>query len=95
MARELEAAFERGADEARAWLVSERGRRYRAYVAAALALTAPVIMRHPIFRTPIGRIVQLAGGAALLAKVADAIRDWEPVVAPPTSEAEPWRAPGS
>lgn len=82
MARELQAAVDRGADEARAWLVSDRGRRYRAYVAAALALTAPVIMRHPIFRTPVGRVVQLAGGAALLAKAADAIRDWEPAVSP-------------
>jgi hypothetical protein len=42
-------------------------------------LAAPIIFRHPFFRTPIGRVIVLAGGAAILTKAADAIRDWEPV----------------
>jgi hypothetical protein len=81
LARELEDALVRGVDDARAWLASERGRRYRAYAARALVLTAPLILRHPVFRTPLGRLVQVAGGAALIAKVADLIRDWEPAPA--------------
>lgn len=76
--REAEDALARGVDEAQAWLASEQGRRYRAIAARALVLAAPAILRHPFFRTPAGRLVQLAGGAALVAKVADLIRDWEP-----------------
>ena len=83
MVRELETALERGADAARAWLISERGRRYRAYGAGALVLAAPAILKHPIFRTPIGRIVQLAGGAALVKRVAELSQDWEPTTPRP------------
>jgi hypothetical protein len=36
------------------------------------------VLQHPFFKTPVGRLVQVAGGAALLVKVAEAIRDWEP-----------------
>lgn len=90
LARELEDALARGAGEARAWLASEQGRRYRAIAARALVLAAPAILRHPFFRTPVGRLVQVAGGAALLAKVADLIRDWEPApvvgVQPPVTQ---------
>lgn len=78
LAQELENALARGADEARAWLASEQGRRYRAIAARALVLAAPAILRHPFFRTPVGRLVEVAGGVALLAKVADLIREWDP-----------------
>lgn len=78
LAQELEDALARGADEARAWLASEQGRRYRAIAARALVLAAPAILRHPFFRTPVGRLVEVAGGVVLLAKVADLIRDWDP-----------------
>jgi hypothetical protein len=78
LARQAEEAFEQGVEEARAWLVSEQGRRYRSLAARALILAAPAILRHPFFRTPLGKLVELAGGAALLIKVADLIRDWEP-----------------
>jgi hypothetical protein len=78
LARQAEEAFEQSVDEARAWLVSEQGRRYRSLVARALILAAPAILRHPFFKTPLGKLVELAGGAALLIKVADLIRDWEP-----------------
>ena len=41
--------------------------------------TAPLLFRHRFFRsTWPGRIIELAGGAALLIKLAEAIRDWEP-----------------
>ena len=78
LVRELEEAIDRGVDEARAWLASAEGRRYRLLAARALILAAPVILRHPFFKTPVGRLVEVAGGAALLVKVAELIRDWEP-----------------
>jgi hypothetical protein len=70
LVQEIEDALARGADDARAWLASEQGRRYRAIAARALVLAAPAILRHPFFRTPVGRLVEVAGGVALLAKVA-------------------------
>lgn len=86
MARELEEAVVAGVDATKAWLDSPQGRRYRALAAKALVLAAPAILKHPFFKTPVGRLVELAGGAALVAKVADTIRDWEP--APPVRSAE-------
>lgn len=82
LADELEDALVRGADEARAWLGTPQGRRVRAIGARALLLSTPLILRHPFFRTPFGRVIEVAGAAALVAKVADLIRDWEPDVAP-------------
>jgi hypothetical protein len=80
LARELENAIDQGVDEARAWLASEQGRRYRAIAARLLILAAPLVVRHPIFKTPLGRVVQIAGGATLIVKVAELLRDWEPAV---------------
>jgi hypothetical protein len=80
LAIQLEAAIDRGVDEARVWLASEQGRRYRAFAARALILAAPLIVRHPVFKTPLGRVVQIAGGATLIVKVAELLRDWEPTV---------------
>ena len=37
-----------------------------------------MILRHPFFRTPLGRAIELGGAAALIAKGATVIRDWEP-----------------
>jgi hypothetical protein len=47
-----------------------------------------MILRHPFFRTPLGRVVELAGAAALVAKVADVIRDWEPGPVEPAAVTE-------
>ena len=80
LVRQLEEAIDQGVDEARAWLASEQGRRYRAIAARALILAAPAIVRHPFFKTPVGRFVQIAGGATLIVKVAELLRDWEPTV---------------
>ena len=87
LVRELEDAVVAGVDATKAWLESPQGRRYREYAARALVVSAPIILKHPFFKTPIGRLVGLAGGAALVGKVADVIRDWEPATArtvPPT-----------
>lgn len=80
LARQLEAAIDEGIDETRAWLASEQGRRYRAIAARGLILAAPLIVRHPVFKTPLGRVVQIVGGATLIVKVAELLRDWEPTV---------------
>jgi hypothetical protein len=41
-------------------------------------LATPMILRHPFFKTPFGRVIEIAGAAALIAKGAEIIRDWEP-----------------
>ena len=76
---EAERAFDRGIDEAEVWLATPTGRRVRALAAQLLIVSAPLVVQHPFFKTPIGRLVRVAGGAALLVKVAEAVRDWEPV----------------
>ena len=74
----FEDAVNRGADETLEFLASPRGRRLRAITASGLVLVTPMIMKHPFFRTPVGRVIQIGGAAALVAKAADALRDWEP-----------------
>jgi hypothetical protein len=71
-------AVERGADQTRAFLASPTGRRVRTITASGLLLATPMILRHPFFRTPLGRVIEVGGVAALIAKGATVIRDWEP-----------------
>ena len=78
LAHELEEAVVAGVDQTKVWLDSPRGRRYRALAARGLMLAAPLILKHPFFRTPVGKLVALAGGAAAVEKIAETIRDWEP-----------------
>jgi hypothetical protein len=65
-------------DQTKTFLVSPTGKTVRAVVATGLVLATPVVLRHPFFRTPVGRLIEVAGAAALIAKAADVIRDWEP-----------------
>jgi hypothetical protein len=65
-------------DELLAFLDSPTGRRLRRYLAAGLIVSVPLVMRSPwLKRTPIGKLIELGGGAAILLKVAEIIRDWE------------------
>ena len=75
---DLEEVIEEGVDATREFLASPTGRRFRGYVATGLIVAAPAILRHPFFRTPLGRAVQLAGVAAAIPKIAELIRDWDP-----------------
>ena len=60
------------------FLESPTGRRLRKRLAAGLILSVPLVARIPgIRRTAIGRLVELAGGTALVVKLAELIRDWE------------------
>ena len=77
----------------RTWLGSPAGRKTRQLLAAGVVAATPVIMNHPALRA--SRIVRLfgfAGASALLVKLADSIRDWEPSVVdvtPPDDPAAP------
>lgn len=77
-AYELESAIDGGVDELEEWLVTPQGRFLRSLAARLLLVSVPLIVRHPFFKTPIGRLVELAGGAAILIKLAELLRDWEP-----------------
>ena len=61
------------------FLDSPAGRRARRILAATAIVTAPLVFRIPgLKRYPLLRALELAGGAALVVKFAEAIRDWEP-----------------
>jgi hypothetical protein len=61
------------------FLDSPAGRRLRSLLAGAAIVGAPVLFRIPLLRRhPLLRALELAGGAALLVKFAEALRDWEP-----------------
>jgi hypothetical protein len=60
------------------YLDSPAGRRLRRILAGTLIISIPILTRIPgLRRSPIGRAIELVGGAALLIKLAEAIRDWE------------------
>jgi hypothetical protein len=75
-------AIERGADHTRVYLAWPPGRRVRSLTASGLLLATPMVLRHPFFRTPLGRAIEIGGAAALIAKGAAIIRDWEPAPGP-------------
>jgi hypothetical protein len=79
LARELDREARTLLQDARAFLASPEGQRLRRIVAAGLIASAPFVSRLPVFRASrLGRLVGLAGGAAVIVKVAGVIRDWEP-----------------
>ena len=78
MLREIADKAEDELAEIEAFLVSPAGRRLRRMMAAGLIISAPLLMNLPWMRvTRLGRLVGLAGGAAIVIKLAEAIRDWE------------------
>jgi hypothetical protein len=71
----VEVAF----DEVVAFLDSPAGRRLRTLLAGALIASAPMLFRVPgLRRYPLIRTLELIGGAALVVKFAESLRDWEP-----------------
>jgi hypothetical protein len=65
-------------DELLAFLDSPAGRKLRKHLATGLILSVPLVMRLPwLKRTPIGKLIEVGGGAAIVVKVAELIRDWE------------------
>jgi hypothetical protein len=68
-----------GVHEARRFAASEQGRKIRHNVATGLIVAAPAVVSLPVVRrTRLGRLIELAGGAALVVAVAEKIRDWNP-----------------
>jgi hypothetical protein len=68
-----------GADAMRVWLATPQGTRFRQLFARALILGSPFIFRIRLLKAhPLGRLIEFAGGAAVLIKLAEIIRDWEP-----------------
>ncbi len=66
-------------EDVKTYLASDEGRELRRKVAVGLMLTAPVLAKLPVMRaSKLGKLVGLAGGAALIVKAAEMIRDWEP-----------------
>jgi hypothetical protein len=65
-------------DELLAFLDSPTGKRLRNHLATGLIVSVPLVMRVPwLKRTPIGKLIEVGGGAALVMKLAELIRDWE------------------
>ncbi len=66
------------ADELLEFLESPAGRRLRSVLAGAVIVSVPLLMRVPgLKRSPLGRLVAMTGGGAILIGIAEAIRDWE------------------
>jgi hypothetical protein len=79
LGRELRREARTLVEDARAFLASPEGERLRRIVATGLIVAAPFVSRLPVFRASrLGRLVGLAGGAAVIVKLANMIRDWEP-----------------
>ncbi len=65
--------------EAKRFAASEQGRKIRHNVATGLIVAAPAVVSLPVLRrTRLGKLIELAGGAALVVTVAEKIRDWNP-----------------
>jgi len=76
---EIEDRLARGVEEFRAYMASPEGRHLRQRVAQVLIIGAPFILRSRfIAKTWPGRVIALFGGAALVVKLAETLRDWEP-----------------
>ena len=67
-------------EDVKTYLGSDEGRELRRKVAVGLMFTAPILAKLPVMRaSKVGKLVGLAGGAALIVKAAEMIRDWDPV----------------
>jgi hypothetical protein len=78
MVRRIGTVVQIEAEEVMRFLSSPTGRRFRTWLAAGIILTAPAFFRIPgLRRYPLIRALELVGGAALLVRFAEALRDWE------------------
>lgn len=77
---EVLASLDQGVTELRRWLASPQGREVRKRVAQVLIVSSPLLFRMKFVRaSPVGRVLGLVGGAAVIIKLAEALRDWEPL----------------
>jgi hypothetical protein len=62
----------------RDFLATPAGRRLRDLVATGLIVMTPLLLRsRALRRSPLIRAIEALGGAALVIRLAEAIRDWE------------------
>jgi hypothetical protein len=60
------------------FLATPAGRRTRRVLAGAIIVTVPMVFRIPgLRRYPLIRALEFLGGAALIVRFAEALRDWE------------------
>jgi hypothetical protein len=78
MVRRIGTMVQIEAKEVMRFLNSPTGRRFRKVLAAGIILTAPALFRLPgLRRYPLIRALEFVGGAALIVRFAEALRDWE------------------
>jgi hypothetical protein len=74
------ASLDRGVTEIRRYLATPEGRALRRRIAQVAIIGAPLLFRLKFIRNhPVGRLLGVVGGAALVVKLAEALRDWEPI----------------
>jgi len=77
--RALPETIGRKRQEALRFLASPAGERWRHRAAWVLVVALPLAFRIPVLRKHWAlRFLELAGGAAVLIKLGQAVRDWEP-----------------
>ena len=80
--RILPEAIDRRRQEALHFLASPAGERWRRRAAWVLIVVLPVAFRIPAVRRHWAlRLLEIAGGAAVLVKLGQAVRDWTPLPA--------------
>jgi hypothetical protein len=76
--KEIADRVDASVDDLLEFLDSPAGRRLRRVLATGLIVSVPLVMRIPGLRaSPIGRLLTVTGGATIVVKLAEAIRDWE------------------
>ena len=82
-------------EQVQRFLASDAGVVLRRVVAAGAVMTAPLLFRLPVVRRhPMLRLLETLGGAALIVKLASALRDWDPARPRPiVLEVDPLEAP--
>ena len=64
--------------QARMFLASPAGARFRKLLATGVIISVPLLFRIPVLRRhPLFRALEAIGGAALVIKAVEALRDWE------------------
>lgn len=82
MVDDVQRRLSEGADEVRRYLASPEGRQLRQRVAQGLIFAAPFVFRFGPFKASrMGRLLGVLGGTAVVIKLAEALRDWDPVAA--------------
>ena len=77
---EVLASLDRGVTEFRRYMASPEGRALRRRIAQVAIIGAPLLFRLKFIRNhPVGRLLGVVGGAALVVKLAETLRDWEPI----------------